>query len=215
MAQKKNAAPDRRNTYILIGAGLVMVLVLVGVVLLMGGDDEGGDNGDGSASRQIAPVEVTGDELPRLADVGNDPAVGMDAPQATGVEFGGNDVSLLREGQPAIVVFGAHWCPHCQREIPVIVDWMEQGGTEGLDVILVATATNPNSPNYPPSAWLDRENWRGRVILDDESNSIAQAYGLTGYPLIVFVDADGKVTQRVSGEVPPEQLATYASSITP
>jgi thiol-disulfide isomerase/thioredoxin len=213
MAQKHSPSHDRRNTYILIGVGLAMVAVLVAVVLLVGNDDDTTANGGGSASQQTAPVKITGDALPTLPETGNDPAVGSEAPQATGEEFGGNEVTLLRGEQPTMVVFGAHWCPHCQREIPLIADWMGSGGTQGIDVVLVATATNKNSPNYPPSAWLDREGWKGRVILDDEEGSLAKAYGLTGYPLIVFVDAEGKVTKRVSGEVPIDQLATYAGDV--
>jgi len=213
MAQKHSPSHDRRNTYILIGVGVAMVAVLIAVVLLVGGDDKKNGNGGGTASQQTAAVKITGDALPDLPETGNDPAVGMKAPQAEGEEFGGNKVSLLRGDGPTMVVFGAHWCPHCQREVPAIVDWMASGGTKGIDTVLVATATNKNSPNYPPSAWLDREGWKGRVILDDDQGSLAKAYGLTGYPLMVFVDAEGKVTKRVSGEVPIDQLAGYAGDI--
>ena len=36
----------------------------------------------------------------------------------------------------------------------------------------------------------------------DEQGTAASAYGLTGFPYIVMVDKDGKVTHRASGEVP-------------
>ena len=34
----------------------------------------------------------------------------------------------------------------------------------------------------------------------------AQAFGLSGYPYFVFVDAQGKVVGRTSGEIEPDQL---------
>jgi thiol-disulfide isomerase/thioredoxin len=189
-----------------------MVAVLVAVVLIVGGDDDKGTTGDGNATQETSKVDITGDALPELGQ-GNDPAVGLAAPQAKGEEFGGNPVTLLRDGTPTMVVFAAHWCPHCQREVPLLVNWMAAGGTKGLDVVLVATATSPDSPNYPPSDWLSRVHWKGRVLLDDKDGSLAKAYGLPGYPLMVFVDSKGKVTKRVSGEIPIDQLAQYAGDI--
>jgi hypothetical protein len=97
--------------------------------------------------------------------------------------------------------------------VPLLVNWMSSGGTNGIDMVLVPTATSPDNPNYPPSAWLNRDGWKGRVLLDDKDGSLAKAYGLPGYPLMVFVDAEGKVTKRVSGEIPIDQLAQYAGDI--
>ena len=56
--------------------------------------------------------------------------------------------------------FVAHWCPHCQAEVPRIVALAEQGRLpEGVDVAAVSTAVDATAPNYPPSAWLDRVGW--------------------------------------------------------
>ena len=208
----RGGASDRRGTLILVGAGLAMLAVLVAVVLLTGGDDEPPAGGGDTTSSEVGAVELRDDPaLPRFAATEDDEAIGQLAPRADGVEFGGNPVTLLGEGRPSMLVFAAHWCPHCQREIPLIVEWMEGGGTAGLDVTLVATGTDRDRPNYPPSAWLARENWASRVLLDDEPGTLAEAYGLDGYPFIVFVDADGRVTRRASGEVPIDTLQAWAT----
>ncbi len=202
---------DRRGTLILVGAGVAMLAVLVAVVLLTGGDEEP-SGGEQTTASEYGTVDLQDDPaLPAHVPTGDDGAVGQPAPRAEGVEFGGNPVTLLNAGKPTMLVFAAHWCPHCQREIPLIVQWMADGGTKGLDVTLVATATDRNRPNYPPSDWLARERWSSRVLLDDRDGTLAQAYGLDGYPFIVFVDAQGKVTRRASGEIPIDTLQTWAT----
>ena len=52
--------------------------------------------------------------------------------------------------------------------------------------------------------------WTWPVIADDEDQHAALAVGTTGYPFLVFVDADGKLIRRVSGEVPIETIQQFA-----
>jgi thiol-disulfide isomerase/thioredoxin len=113
-----------------------------------------------------------------------------------------------------MIVFGAHWCPHCQKEFPEIVDWMDAGGNKGVTVIAVPTGTNPQAPNYPPSSWLQRIGWKGEVLVDDKNSTAAQAYGLQAYPMVVYVGADGKVKMRTEGEVPGSTLDEGIKKIT-
>jgi hypothetical protein len=82
----------------------------------------------------------------------------------------------------------------------------KQGVFEGVDVTAVATGTTEEAPNYPPSAWLDREDWPFPVLADSPSGTAARAYGLPAYPYFVLVDADGKVAGRGTGEIPPDQI---------
>jgi hypothetical protein len=67
--------------------------------------------------------------------------------------------------------------------------------------VTVATDTNPNSPNYPPSAWLSQVGWPLPVMADDTSFSAAKAYGLSAFPFFVAVSAQDKVVIRASGEL--------------
>ena len=211
-AGSRSGASDRRGTLILVGAGLAMLAILVAVVLLAGGDDQPSGGGSGEQATEVGAVDLQDDApLPTLASTEGDEAIGLAAPRAAGVEFGGNPVTLLNPGRPAMLVFAAHWCPHCQREIPLIVEWMKEGGPTGMDVTLIATGTDRDRPNYPPSDWLAREEWSNRVVLDDQDGTLGKAYGLNGYPFIVFVDAEGKVTRRASGEIPIPTLSTWAA----
>jgi thiol-disulfide isomerase/thioredoxin len=192
--------------------GAIVVVGIIAVVLVAsgGGDDEG----PAAVTEVAAEVRVRGDSLPRYAGSGQDAAVGRAAPELGSVDFRGRNVEAGgTTGSPYALVFLAHWCPHCQAEVPRLVAVGDGEGIAGVDVIGVATGTSDRQPNYPPSKWLHREGWEFPVLLDDASGTAANAYGLSGYPFMVFVDADGKVAGRISGEVSEADLTKIFSAL--
>ena len=92
-----------------------------------------------------------------------------------------------------MIVVMAHWCPHCNDEVPKLVEWGESGDVpDGLQVVGISTAAREDAPNFPPASWLaDDMGWEWPVLADDEEQTAARAVGTTGYPFIMFVDADG------------------------
>ena len=54
-------------------------------------------------------------------------------PRWTGQSFDGTPLAINPgDGKPKLVVFVAHWCPHCQAEVPrVLVQWMASGAQPG------------------------------------------------------------------------------------
>jgi thioredoxin-related protein len=44
------------------------------------------------------------------------------------------------------------------------------------------------------------------VLADSSSDQAAAAFGLSSFPYFVFVNADGTVSSRVSGEIPVEEF---------
>jgi thiol-disulfide isomerase/thioredoxin len=192
--------------WVVIGIVLLVGIVTVAVIATQESDDAG-------AGDEIATdVTIQGTALAPLPSSGEDPAVGEPAPVIRGVDFEGRSVSTGGPG-PKVLTFLAHWCPHCQSEVPVIVSLEQSGDTDGVDVYAVATGTNPSAPNYPPSEWLERERWPFPVILDTDQAEAAASFGLTGYPFFVFVDADGNVAARTSGEVSQADLAEMFAAL--
>ena len=94
----------------------------------------------------------------------------------------------------------------CQREVPIIVRLERQGVLEGIELGGVSTGTSKDAPNYPPSDWLEQVGWPAPVLVDTANQTAAKAYGLSGYPFLVFVDAEGKVVGRWAGEMPEDDL---------
>ena len=210
--------------------GLIAVAVVVAAVIaiVLSGGGPGSDGGSSSvppsasgstaagSGATVPPPVISGTPLSEFAgrDVA-DPAVGQAAPAVTGTDFDGTPVSIEADGRPKVILFLAHWCPHCQEEVPVVQAWVTAGGVpEGVDVISVATAIDPAAPNYPPDAWFAREGWTSPVIVDP-TNSVAQAYGLTAFPFWVFVGADGNVRARAIGEVSIADLEAAIRGLTP
>ncbi len=154
----------------------------------------------------ITNAEVTGETLQPFS-TGLDSAVGTPAPQLSGTTIADEPMTIEPgDGTPKAIVFLAHWCPHCQREVPVVTQWVADGGLpDGVELVSVATGIDRNRPNYPPQAWLEREDWPVPTLVDG-NNAANQAYGLTSYPYWVLVDSDGNVVQRWSGETTPQQL---------
>jgi hypothetical protein len=89
----------------------------------------------------------------------------------------------------------------------VITAWLESAGVPtDVDLYAVSTAVSADQPNYPPSAWLQREKWPIATLADNEAASAANAFGLSGFPFFVAVKADGTVALRASGELTVAQL---------
>jgi thiol-disulfide isomerase/thioredoxin len=187
---------------------LVAVIAVVAVAAGGGGSDEASGKHSPPAKFQTAPeLTVGGTSLPRFDSTTRDTAVGMTAPTLDSVDFAGMPVQAGgATGKPYALAFLAHWCPHCQAEVPRLVDLAKHGQIAGVDLIGIPTGTTNQAPNYPPSAWLAREKWPFPVVLDTAKAKAAQAYGLSAYPYFVFVDASGKVVGRTSGEIEPDQV---------
>jgi len=174
----------------------------------------GGKDAIAPDEAQRGPVTVTGEALPTFG-ADPDPAIGLEAPALTGQSFDGLPVSITPDDGPMAIWFVAHWCPHCQAEVPRIVELAEQGLLpNGVDIAAVSTAVDETGPNYPPSAWLDREAWPFPVMADDADGTAAAAYGLQGFPFLVLVDADGTVTLRTSGELGDDGIIAALESLT-
>lgn len=209
-------------------AAAVIVAAVLAIVLSGGGQPSVGGSSSvppstaggsavppGSGGAVAAPA-IEGTPLPAFPGPGvSDPAVGQPAPGVTGTDFDGTPVAITADGRPKVVIFLAHWCPHCQEEVPVVQAWVTAGGVpDGVDLIAVATAIDPAAPNHPPDAWLQREGWSSPVIADP-TNSVAQAYGLTAFPFWVYIDPDGAVRARVVGKLSVADLEAAIRGLTP
>jgi thiol-disulfide isomerase/thioredoxin len=194
--------------------GVIVVAALAAVVLANLGGAGGGGSSDlpsdvPSASVPVggAPV-ISGTPLPPLTSPTDDAAIGSVIPTVTAP---GGSIEL--DGTPKMLLFLAHWCPHCQAEVPLVQSWVDGGGLPAsVELISVSTAIDPDRPNYPPDAWLEREGWTAPVIVD-ATGSVAEAYGLSAFPFWVFVDADGRVAGRITGELTTEQLDAIVADL--
>lgn len=194
---------SKRNA-VLVGIALVAVAALALVAVLVTRNSD--KTVSTAATTEMGTVTVTGASLQPLPETGPDPAIGTKAPDIVGQTFDGSVVTIAPGRSPMLVMFVAHWCPHCQREVPQIAKWTKAGLAEGVALAAVATGTDPKLPNYPPSSWLEGEGWAIPTLADSAATEAAAAYGLTSFPYFVALDAAGNVTARASGELTEEQF---------
>ena len=204
------------NGKFIVGAIIAMIIGGAAIVAISSSGSESSTS-SGNIS-EFSDISVTGDALPAFdsTSTATDTSIGMTAPIVSGKGFTGTEITTDGAGTPTLLVFLAHWCPHCQREVPLLVEWEKNGETPtGIDVIAVATGTDPANPNYPPSEWLAREEFPALwpVIADSADKKAADAFGLSGYPYFVLVDAQGKVFKRLSGEIPMDELTAIINQM--
>ncbi|MFT7598010.1 MAG: thiol-disulfide isomerase/thioredoxin [Acidimicrobiales bacterium] len=161
----------------------------------------------GSDVESTAPLVIDGAplvEMPAsgvLIDPTEDPAIGEIAPTVRGTDFSGNEQAIAADGRGKAILFLAHWCPDCQREVSLVVDLLAASRPEGFDLIAVSTAVDSGAANYPPNAWLATERWSDPIIRDSALSEGLRAYGGGGFPYVVYLDGDNRVVGRSSGEL--------------
>jgi len=204
------AARKKQPPWLWIGvAGLVLILAVAAVVSSSGGSDK---KKSAEGVEETRTVTVTGTALEKLPEGGTDPAVGKQLPEAKGQSFDGTPVDIRNDGRPKLILFVAHWCPHCQREIPLLAKYLKSNPLpKGIDLYTVSTAVNEPRGNYPPSEWLKREGWTAPTLADDAEGQAADAFGLPGFPYFVAADGSGKVVARTSGEISTDDFAALAA----
>ena len=200
------SAPSARRW---ASVALVLTIAMVGVAA--------GSASAATPTRQTsAKIKVVGTPLKTSSSIGasDDPAIGKPAPTISGQGFDGEAVSFANDGKPRMLIFVAHWCPHCRAEVPRLVKLAKQGKLDGVEVQAVATGTNKDLPNYPPSKWLAREKWPFTPVLADDSKSRAlTAFGGNSFPFFVLISADGSVAVRGSGELEPSLIASAVKAL--
>ena len=234
-----------RNRNPKIFLGMLSIVILVAAILLgitMSDSNDSSTNSVGNDAptpeEQIVPderdsIEIEGEENVALSPLEKgkvtilgdpipvDPEIGYLAPSFTAQLNDGSELVTIdpADGTVRLIGFFAHWCPHCQREVPRVSRWLEENGVPAeIEILAVSTAVREGTPNYPPSEWFIKERWPTDIFVDNQDNDLAAAYGLAGFPYWVLVDATGRVVHRSSGELTEEQfgyLVELAISLAP
>ena len=207
-------AKKQRNVFVAIG---LVVVAAAAIAIGAGGGSNNSSStttipaGNGSiGAAEFQPVAVTGSALTPLGDGQMDASRGAPGPVLKGYSLTGLPVNVnpMTDG-PTMLVFLAHWCPHCNREVPRLIDWKEQGLVpDNLRVVGITTGSRNDQANWPPSEWIETMKWPFEVMADSETQQAAAAYGVDGYPFMVILDAQGNVAKRMSGEVEVADLVS-------
>lgn len=180
-----------------------------------GADSEPETNGDlpaigfgGGGIPEVDTVALVGEPLPALVPGADDLAVGTLAPQITATSLASGSAITLGPGRARVIGFFAHWCPHCQDELPEITEWLASTTLPpNTEFVAVSTAVDEGNGNYPPSAWFNDVGFSSPVLVDDASATLLNGMGFSGFPAFVAIDASGVVVERAGGNIGTEGLA--------
>lgn len=221
MAQAQRKAKKESSGSLKLFAYIAAVVVAAGVVGF-GVTSLSKSDAEPTASTVIGGVvpaeyqKITsnGEALPALGSETTDPALGKQAPTLSGYNFAGAPVNVNpgTDGKPILLVFLAHWCPHCNAEVPRLNDWRDKGLVpDDLRVVGVTTSSRKDQANWPPSNWISEMDWQFEVMADSEEADAAFAYGVDGFPFLVLINGEGKVVARNSGEMEVNQIQEFIS----
>jgi cytochrome c biogenesis protein CcmG/thiol:disulfide interchange protein DsbE len=208
---------NKNRTWMILG-GVIVLVALAAVIAVVASGGNSSSSAGASTSvplEQVQPITPTGDPLAAYDETVKDPTIGKVAPTIDGKSFDGTPIRIggTSDG-PTLISFLAHWCPHCNREVPALVELEKKGKIpDGLNVIGVSTSPAPDRPNYPPSQWFRDESWPWPVMADDKQNNAFSYFGGAGFPFLVMLDKDGTVLARQSGESTPDQIKAWMEAV--
>jgi thiol-disulfide isomerase/thioredoxin len=198
-AAERKAQQRRSLAYTLGGIALVALVVVFVVAFMGGGDDDGvGPSQQGDVTVQGAPRDAplqAGEQVPAFT-----------APDV----FGGSVDWADYAGSPAVIPVWAPWCPHCQTELPVIDQVMEDYPDVGLVTIVTAIDAQPGPA---PDQYMTDEGLSFAAAVDDGEGTLASAFGIQVFPTLYFVNSDGTVAVQLDGEVDEATLRSTIESL--
>jgi peroxiredoxin len=119
--------------------------------------------------------------------------VGEEAPEVKLPDLEGHTVELADfRGEQTLVLFWNTGCGFCQQMLPDLKEWESQA-PEGVPRLLVV------------SAGSEEANWEMGLtspVLVDQNFATGRAFGASGTPSAVLVDAEGKVASGVAVGAP-------------
>jgi thiol-disulfide isomerase/thioredoxin len=159
-------------------------------------------------SAAVAPSVPTG-YLPLFEQGQPDAALGMVLGDVAGIEYY-SDTELIidpTDGTARAWLIWAHWCPHCQRELPPLSDWYAESADQypNVELISVSSSIDPTRGN-PLEPYLEELQLPFPVIVDPDLR-LAEQFGLSAYPFWVFTAGDGTTLLRIAGFLEIDQVA--------
>jgi thiol-disulfide isomerase/thioredoxin len=159
------------------------------------------------ASAAVAPSTPAG-WLPPFEQGQPDAALGIALGDVTGPEYYSEaDLTVdPADGTTRAWLVWAHWCPHCQRELPALSEWYEANAASypNVELVSVTTSIDPGRGN-PLEPYLDELALPFPAIVDADL-ALAEQFGASAFPFWVFTGPDGTTLLRVAGFLEIAQL---------
>lgn len=123
---------------------------------------------------------------------------------------------LSAVSKPVFLEVFATWCPHCQREVPVVERLYRKYGSRVAFVAVSGSDTGMDGTS--PSSQFDVLTWARRFnagypVAYDPLLNVANLYLQGGFPTFAMIDQNKKVRYLTSGEVSYHDLDAAVAAV--
>ncbi len=184
-AARSKSPADRRKIVLYATLAVVVLAIVVGV---------------GLASR-----------VPKAASVANmdSKLKPGDAAPTFAVATNAGNFDLAQVSTPVLLEVFATWCPHCQRETSVLNDLAAKYAGKVAIVSVSGSAQGMDSNSPESQADVNQFGAQFNVkypLAFDPELKVGSLYLQGGFPTIVLIDKNKKISYLKSGEVPETDL---------
>lgn len=190
--------------WIMAGAGVLLIAIIIAVTLSSRGGAEVATSGAAPVG-QVTESSTNGPAAAALLPVGTP------APDLKWTLSGQPGSLAALRGHPVLLEFFATWCPHCQRETPILTTLAQRYAARGL--LTFGISANPlGQDQRTPISIADIQSFATRYgahfpLLLDANLVGAQRYGVHSYPTLYLIDQNGVIRFASEGETPETTLA--------
>ena len=132
--------------------------------------------------------------------------VGESAPKLAGPGLSGGKLALSDfRGRVVMVNVWASWCAPCRAEYPVLKEAATSLGDRGLSVLGINTQDDVSSAR----TFLQELGGKAYASIRDPEGHIAVAWATCGVPETFLIDREGRVRERLVGEVSAEWVTDH------
>jgi thiol-disulfide isomerase/thioredoxin len=180
---------DRRKPILYITLGVIAIALVVTVAVL-------------SRNPSVVPQSATETHTQSTIKVG-------DAAPPFAVSTTAGPFDLATDRTPVLLEVFATWCPHCQRETKILDDVYQKYGKR-ITVVAVS-GSNVGADGNTPASQADVVAFAQKYevtypVAYDPDLKVANEYLQTGFPTIVVINADKKISYIGDGEIPQATL---------
>ncbi len=123
---------------------------------------------------------------------GSGQGVGGTAPPVHGWDTSGREISLADyEGQVVVLDFWATWCGPCVTKLPELIAVQEKYADQGVQVIGVS-----GDRSIEDLRGFEENSDLNFPTIFNGAREILDAYEIRGFPTIVVIDQNGRITHR-------------------
>ena len=112
------------------------------------------------------------------------------------------------KGKPVMINFFATWCPSCRAEMPAMVEAYNELKGAGFEIL----AVNLNESDIAIRTFTEKFQINFPIVVDKDDR-ISRMYEIVPLPTSYFVDKNGVVQEKWTGEIRKEQLLSLVKKM--